>query len=370
MRLVLRNCAAIVAAWRGLRPRRRASGVSKIESRLKRRSSASVLSPDRYHTAVCRSRSARPRPPEGRGLPEEIRGARGVWKTPVTQPMLERELQRIVRGSRCPIASRTVRRARGRSGAHSRGDHAACPGGPPVAQLLRWRHRDSRRIPSQSSRGRDSLLRGGRRSRRLARFAKSRRCSRSGRQGVDRPRRRQRLTAVEDAGAVYGFAWVETRADGSARSLGTESRSRRSNRGGRTRARDRNPGCAAVRRGSREFFDGARKSSRCARGGSHRERRGRRGWWPRLPCGPDDFWDNGALDDVPRIPGSVRRPSGPATSWWCGARGAAGLVGLLSSIALGTGGRYDPATDSWTPTSQSGAPSARYGHTACGPGAP
>jgi len=29
-----------------------------------------------------------------------------------------------------------------------------------------------------------------------------------------------------------------------------------------------------------------------------------------------------------------------------------------------TGGRYDPATDTWAPTSTTGAPSARYGHTA------
>lgn len=29
-----------------------------------------------------------------------------------------------------------------------------------------------------------------------------------------------------------------------------------------------------------------------------------------------------------------------------------------------TGGRYDPSSDTWTPTSTSGAPTARYGHTA------
>jgi hypothetical protein len=31
-----------------------------------------------------------------------------------------------------------------------------------------------------------------------------------------------------------------------------------------------------------------------------------------------------------------------------------------ASLYTNTGGRYDPATDSWTPTSLSGAPSARY----------
>src|SRR5437899_8411064 len=29
-----------------------------------------------------------------------------------------------------------------------------------------------------------------------------------------------------------------------------------------------------------------------------------------------------------------------------------------------TGGRYNPGTDSWTPTSTTGAPEARYSHTA------
>ena len=38
--------------------------------------------------------------------------------------------------------------------------------------------------------------------------------------------------------------------------------------------------------------------------------------------------------------------------------------GYGSSISLNTGGRYDPATDTWTPTSTVGAPSARSYHTA------
>src|SRR5262249_11673565 len=36
----------------------------------------------------------------------------------------------------------------------------------------------------------------------------------------------------------------------------------------------------------------------------------------------------------------------------------------IVSSDVNTGGRYDPATDSWTPTSTLNAPSARTGHTA------
>src|SRR6202008_4286762 len=32
--------------------------------------------------------------------------------------------------------------------------------------------------------------------------------------------------------------------------------------------------------------------------------------------------------------------------------------------SLNTGGRYDPASDAWTPTSTTSVPSVRYGHTA------
>ena len=35
-----------------------------------------------------------------------------------------------------------------------------------------------------------------------------------------------------------------------------------------------------------------------------------------------------------------------------------------SAATLNTGGRYDPATDSWTATSTTNAPEARYSHTA------
>ena len=38
--------------------------------------------------------------------------------------------------------------------------------------------------------------------------------------------------------------------------------------------------------------------------------------------------------------------------------------GFVYPSSLNTGGRYDPASDSWTPTSTLNAPSARYRHTA------
>jgi hypothetical protein len=41
---------------------------------------------------------------------------------------------------------------------------------------------------------------------------------------------------------------------------------------------------------------------------------------------------------------------------WGGSEGITGVPG--------TGGRYDPATDSWTPTTTTGAPLARENHTA------
>ena len=37
---------------------------------------------------------------------------------------------------------------------------------------------------------------------------------------------------------------------------------------------------------------------------------------------------------------------------------------LGSGVGVATGGRYVPSTDIWTPTSTTGAPGARYGHTA------
>ena len=43
--------------------------------------------------------------------------------------------------------------------------------------------------------------------------------------------------------------------------------------------------------------------------------------------------------------------------------GGEALPGLPTSV-LGTGACYDPVTDTWTPTTQTGAPSARLEHTA------
>ena len=41
-----------------------------------------------------------------------------------------------------------------------------------------------------------------------------------------------------------------------------------------------------------------------------------------------------------------------------------GAVGLFPSFSLNTGGRYNPATDTWTATSMTNVPNARSGHTA------
>src|SRR5699024_9044825 len=47
---------------------------------------------------------------------------------------------------------------------------------------------------------------------------------------------------------------------------------------------------------------------------------------------------------------------------WGGGPDAAGCV--IQGTPLNTGGRYNPATDSWTPTSTTNAPSPRAGHSA------
>jgi N-acetylneuraminic acid mutarotase len=74
-------------------------------------------------------------------------------------------------------------------------------------------------------------------------------------------------------------------------------------------------------------------------------------------CLPDDTWDNGSLGL-----GSELRRSGHTVVWtgtlmvvWGGAGG---------SIFPNSGARYDPATDTWTPTSTADAPSGRAAHTA------
>lgn len=67
-------------------------------------------------------------------------------------------------------------------------------------------------------------------------------------------------------------------------------------------------------------------------------------------CLPDDTW-------TPYLPGGR---VGHSAIW----TGSVMVVwgGLDDRGVLGTGGRYDPATDSWTPTSLAGAPSPRRGH--------
>jgi N-acetylneuraminic acid mutarotase len=70
----------------------------------------------------------------------------------------------------------------------------------------------------------------------------------------------------------------------------------------------------------------------------------------------DDAWDNGSLDDVPD-------PRFRQTAVWTGTIMVV-WGGECGTPLLNTGGRYDPATDTWTATSTEGAPSARSLHTA------
>ncbi len=71
---------------------------------------------------------------------------------------------------------------------------------------------------------------------------------------------------------------------------------------------------------------------------------------------PDDVWDNGALDDLPD-------PRENPTAVWTGSEM---LVwgGRNNDITLDTGGRYDPATDTWSSITRLNAPAPRYAHTA------
>ncbi len=74
-------------------------------------------------------------------------------------------------------------------------------------------------------------------------------------------------------------------------------------------------------------------------------------------CGPDDFWDNHSLSDVPTPRGGHKAVwTGSLMVIWGGDNGV--------GVALNSGGRYDPATDSWEATSLIGAPSGRFFHTA------
>src|SRR5437867_3719405 len=77
-------------------------------------------------------------------------------------------------------------------------------------------------------------------------------------------------------------------------------------------------------------------------------------------AGADDTWDNGSLDDVPD-------GRGYHTAVWTGSVMIVwgGFIGGNSCYFLtATGSRYDPLTDRWTPTSVQGAPLGREFHTA------
>jgi len=76
---------------------------------------------------------------------------------------------------------------------------------------------------------------------------------------------------------------------------------------------------------------------------------------PNTSCSDDD-WDNGSLEGLPTA--RVLH-----TAVWTG---NSMLVwgGSVGAFTLDTGGRYDPATDSWTLISRVGAPPPRAGHTA------
>ncbi|MBZ5639113.1 MAG: HYR domain-containing protein [Acidobacteriia bacterium] len=73
-------------------------------------------------------------------------------------------------------------------------------------------------------------------------------------------------------------------------------------------------------------------------------------------CVPEDAWDNGTLDDLPD-------PREHHTAVWTGSVMVV-WGGESSSVPVNSGGRYDPATDTWTLTSTAGAPSARSQHLA------
>ncbi len=74
-----------------------------------------------------------------------------------------------------------------------------------------------------------------------------------------------------------------------------------------------------------------------------------------VTCSPTDTWDSGALDSVPSGRTSM-------AAVWTGSLFV--VWGGYNEHFLATGGRYDPVTDSWRPTSTVGAPAARIGHTA------
>jgi hypothetical protein len=66
-----------------------------------------------------------------------------------------------------------------------------------------------------------------------------------------------------------------------------------------------------------------------------------------FPSDSDDAWDDGSLDDLPHArANAVKVWTGSLMVVWGGTRGA----------VLNTGGRYDPATDSWTAMETENAP--------------
>ncbi len=68
---------------------------------------------------------------------------------------------------------------------------------------------------------------------------------------------------------------------------------------------------------------------------------------------PDDTWDNGVLDDAPA-------PRSGHSAVWTGSEMI--VWGGSNVEPLQSGARYDPVTDSWTPTSVVGAPEGRGFH--------
>lgn len=78
-------------------------------------------------------------------------------------------------------------------------------------------------------------------------------------------------------------------------------------------------------------------------------------------CVSDDSWANGSLGTP--TPDPRRRP----TAVWTGSVmiiWGGGGENPFSDTSVGTGSRYDPAIDAWTPTATQGAPFRRFGHTA------
>ena len=72
------------------------------------------------------------------------------------------------------------------------------------------------------------------------------------------------------------------------------------------------------------------------------------------PCGQDDTWDNGRLFQP--------QARNDHTAVWTGNQMI--IWGGYEYGAIGTGARYNPTTDTWSPTSTVGAPSSRSYHTA------